>query len=79
MASAHILTALPECDSSKAIAHNTVQVDTIAVSKERQSLSDLFTIVSATAMIPLSHSREIFTRIVVDQHGIVCQRLCSDQ
>jgi hypothetical protein len=49
MASARDLTALPGFDSSKAVAHGTVNhVDTDpAHSPKKQSVSDLFTIVSA--------------------------------
>lgn len=56
MASARDLTALPEYHESKAITQETVPVDTASgsVSKKRQSLSDLFTIVSI--MVPHSHS-----------------------
>lgn len=60
MASASKLTALPEYDSSKAInvlGLNQINLDTASsvVTKKRQNLSDLFTIVSAPYLVALAH------------------------
>ena len=59
MASARDLTALPGCDESKAATQDAIdQVDTAhssGMSLKQQSLSDLFTIVSAPSRP--SHAR----------------------
>lgn len=55
MASSRDLTALPQCESSKTIGvtdANQVDTDVTSVPKKRQSLSDLFTIVSAPTLLP---------------------------